>query len=181
MGYTTTFEGHVTIDPPLNEHEREYINRFSQTRRMDRDKGPYYANPGTDGVGQDHEADIRDYNRPPAGQPGLWCKWEVTEDGRAIQWSGAEKFYDSPEWMQYLIDHFLKEGAVVQRELLKRERSGIVLPNAVDDGLGDFDDFTFDHVVNGEIDAYGEEPGDIWRLVVTNNQVETKQGRMVYE
>ncbi len=59
-------------------------------------------------------------------QPGLWCKWEVVLENNVVetgpvdapenvnlgntaylQWSGAEKFYDYVEWMQYLINHFI--------------------------------------------------------------------------
>lgn len=36
MGYTTYFEGHLTIEPPLNPKHEEYINAFSGTRRMKR-------------------------------------------------------------------------------------------------------------------------------------------------
>jgi hypothetical protein len=52
--------------------------------------------------------------------------------------------------MQYLIDHFLKPG-------------GHAL------GEPGFADFTFDHVVNGTIDAQGEDPDDTWQLAVIDN------------
>lgn len=164
MGYHTEFDGEVTIDPPLNDAERTYINKFCETRRMSRTKGPYYVdNAGF--AGQDREDDINNYNRPPQGQPGLWCKWEVSEDGSDIHWSGAEKFYDAAEWMQYLIDHFLKPGAEASQMTEDPQ----------------FANFTFDHVVNGEIDAEGEEQGDVWKLVVKDNVVSTKRARLVWE
>jgi hypothetical protein len=31
--------------------------------------------------------------------------------------------------------------------------------------------FTFDHVVNGTIDAQGDDPDDRWQLVVVDNEV----------
>src|SRR5690242_19132511 len=114
MGYTTDFSGYVTVTPPLNAAEIGYLNRFNRSRRMDRKRGPYYAQPG-DNFGQDNTSDVRNYNSPPSGQPGLWCQWVPNEEGDAIAWDGGEKFYDSPEWMQYLIDHFLKPGAVASR------------------------------------------------------------------
>ena len=43
MGYTTYFEGAVTVTPPLNEQEIDYLSRFSGSRRMHRGNGPYYA------------------------------------------------------------------------------------------------------------------------------------------
>jgi hypothetical protein len=93
MGYTTEFDGQVTVTPPLNEHEVAYLRRFADTRRMARAKGPYYTGAGF--RGQDDEADVTDYSHPPAGQPGLWCQWVPTDDGTGIEWDGGEKFYDA--------------------------------------------------------------------------------------
>ena len=36
MGYTTEFEGSVSISPPLNAHEISYLRKFAASRRMDR-------------------------------------------------------------------------------------------------------------------------------------------------
>ncbi|MFD3999921.1 hypothetical protein [Streptomyces rubiginosohelvolus] len=147
MGYSTEFTGYVTVSPPLNPAEIAYLDQFSDTRRMNRPAGPYattddiYADLGFEG-----------YNRPPEGQPGLWCNWEPTRDGTAIKWNGVEKFYDADAWMAYLIDHFLQPGGKAQ-------------------GHPGFEDFTFDHVVNGEIKAQGEDPDDTWTLHVTSNAV----------
>lgn len=67
--------------------------------------------------------------------PGVWCDWET--DGDTIHWNGSEKFYNSLEWLQYLIDKRIKP----------------------------------DRVANGTIDCYGEDPKDIWRIVVKDNKV----------
>ncbi|MFJ8622294.1 hypothetical protein ACIRD3_05550 [Kitasatospora sp. NPDC093550] len=151
MGYTTEFTGRVAVEPPLNGREIAYLRKFAGTRRMDRDNGPYFVD-GTGWAGQGRDADIRAYNAPPAGQPGLWCHWEPTDDGAAIVWNQHEKFYHSPEWMAYLIDHFLKAGAHAQ-------------------GEPGFEDFSFDHVLDGVIDAQGEESWDSWQLMVRDNEV----------
>lgn len=166
MGYTTEFYGEVTVTPPLNEAERTYLRRFSETRRMFRANGPYYL--GTGQFGQDEEPDVWDYNRPPAGQPGLWCQWVPTADGTGIEWDGGEKFYDAPEWMAYIIDHFLRGHAVASTRTADHDHR-------------QFAEFTFDHHVNGMIEAQGEDPDDRWRLVVTDNVVTTQTGRVVFE
>ena len=163
MGYTTDFAGSVTLVPPLNEHEVTYLQKFASSRRMDRERGPYFIGSGMCGQGRDD--DIRDYNRPPAGQPGLWCKWEPSEDGTTIGWNGAEKFYDSEDWMRYLIDTFLRSGAALQQEL-RNSVPGRAYPE-------EFSHFTFDHVVNGEIVAQGELEEDSWILIVTDCEVST--------
>lgn len=148
MGYSTEFDGFIEIHPPLNKQEVEYLKNFANTRRMEREKGPYYVD-GTGYSGQGHDNDIKNYNQPPEGQPGLWCKWEPTQDGTKIEWNGIEKFYDSVEWMQYLINHFIGENPIAKKEL----------------------PFLNKHVLHGEIDAQGDERNDHWYLVVENNKV----------
>lgn len=158
MGYTTTFDGSVSIDPPLNEQEIEFLTKFSESRRMNRKNGPYFVD-GEGYRGQSDDSDVIDFNSPPDGQPGLWCQWIPTENGCSIVWDEGEKFYDSVEWMQYLIDHFLKPGAIAKDQLPFLQAN---------------------HICNGMIDAEGEEYGDLWRLVVKNNKVSVKRGRVVY-
>jgi hypothetical protein len=152
MGYTTDFDGNVEVNPPLNPVEIAYLQRFAETRRMRRSNGPYYLSDSD--FGQAHEDDILDYNDPPEGQPSLWCNWTPSDGGGSIGWDGSEKFYESEWWMQYIIDHFLRPGAV-----------------AASSGDPQFEGFTFDHVVNGTIDAQGEDYADHWRLVVKDNEV----------
>lgn len=149
MGYTTEFNGQIEVAPPLNAEEIEYLQRFAQTCRMKRKSGPYTAIPGSDGFGQDPSDDIINYNEP-GDQPGLWCQWVPTEDGRYIEWDGGEKFYNSPEWMKYIIDHFLRPGALAKAKLPFLQAN---------------------HDCNGAIYAQGEDPGDLWTLFVRNNKV----------
>jgi len=153
MGYTTEFEGSVRVVPPLNATESAYLRKFAGTRRMARTRGPYFVD-GSGDWGQGEDDDITEYNDPPRGQPGLWCKWVPTDDDASIEWDGGEKFYYAEDWMQYLIDHFLKPGAYASRS-----------------GDLQFEAFTFDHIVNGHIDAAGEETDDRWRLIVRDNVV----------
>ncbi len=148
MGYTTEFSGSITVEPPLNAEEIAYLNNFAGTRRMHRRSGPYYC--GTGMCGQDLEDDIINYNNS-GDQPGLWCQWVPTEDGTAIQWDQNEKFYNSVEWMQYIIDHFLAPGAKAQEALPFLQAN---------------------HVCSGVIKAQGEDMDDRWKLVVENNAVQ---------
>jgi len=153
MGYHTEFNGHFTVTPPLNEAERTYLTKFAETRRMNRTKGSYFVG-GTGFMGQGNDGDVLDHNRPPSDQPGLWCQWIPNEDGTKIEWDGAEKFYNSTEWIQYIIDNFLKPGALASKS-----------------GEEQFKDFTFDHVVSGVVECEGEERSDVWLLTVDENNV----------
>ena len=152
MDYHTKFFGHVNVVPPLSSQEIEYLNKFSDTRRMDRSKGPYFVN-GTGYAGQDHESDIKDYNSPPSGQPSLWCHWVPTQDGSAIEWNGSEKFRNSLEWMKYLIEHFVGSNPFA-KQVSTEEFS-----------------FLQSHTLNGEIAAEGESESDRWTLSVKDNKV----------
>jgi hypothetical protein len=52
MGYTTEFDGSMSISPPLNAHEIAYLRKFASSRRMDRARGPYFVDgSGTVGPG----------------------------------------------------------------------------------------------------------------------------------
>ena len=95
------------------------------------EEGAYYVGSHSDGdMGQKNDHSILDYNTPPgqleygsnflgdrykenkqrieAGkcQPGLWCQWTVSDDGKTLEWDGGEKFYYYTDWLKYLITHF---------------------------------------------------------------------------
>ena len=87
--------------------------------------------------------------------PGLWCKWVSNDDGTAIVWNGSEKFYHASAWLQYLIDVYLAPSDDLRRQLDSTELAG----------------FTFDHVVNGEVSAVGQD-GAAWSIQVVGNTVD---------
>lgn len=126
MGYTTEFKGRLKFSTPLTAAQTAYIRKFNLTRRVKRyadraeampdperaavgynvgPEGCYFVG-GDCGRGPDQDHSVFDYNKPPVGQPGLWCQWTVTRDGTQLGWDGGEKFYDYVAWLKYLIDHF---------------------------------------------------------------------------
>jgi len=170
MGYDTRFSGRITVTPPLNPEEISYLTRFASTRRMLRSKGPYYVRGGGS-WGQAAEPDILDSGRPSEDQPGLWCQWLPTDDGNAIVADEeSEKFYDADRWMLYLITTFLSPEARIVRELAD--------PVPGRDYPEEFAHFTFDHALNGVLDARGEYEDDVWRLIVRDNQVYYQDGTL---
>lgn len=167
-GYTTDFEGSIAIEPPLNKHEIEYLTQFANTRRMERTNGPYFVK-GEGAFGQGAGPDtIVDHNGS-GQQPGLWCQWEPSSDGTDLHWDGGEKFYNSAEWMKFLIEHFLQPDAFVKHGLFENVK--------IDPRLAHF---TFDHVLNGTIDAQGEDSDDKWRLIVEDNVVKVAEAQITY-
>jgi len=133
MGYTTDFYGEFNLDNPLSTAHKAYLEAFAQTRRMIRDDkiaskmedpvriaaglpvgfdGGYFVNGGGD-FGQAEDSSVKNSNTPPAGQPGLWCQWVPNEEGTSIIWDQGEKFYNYVEWIEYLVEHFLKPWGYV--------------------------------------------------------------------
>lgn len=166
MGYTTEFVGHVTVTPPLNQQEIDFLNDLASTRRMNRTKGPLYVR-GSGFMGQDHDDDVTSANSPHPDQPGLWLQWVPSDDGTTIAWDQGEKFYDSAEWMHYIVDRLLAPGAedYIAEHIDEDPRLA---------------HFTCDHEVEGFIEAFGEDPYDRWVLRVNKNVVSCAPGRVVY-
>jgi hypothetical protein len=83
MGYHTDFDGQFKLSRDLSIKEFNALNKL--TKNMgDKSKG----------------------------QPYSWCMWVPTEDGDAIEWDGGEKFHDYIEWLQYVVDKYLKPWGI---------------------------------------------------------------------
>lgn len=155
MGHRTEFIGSLEIVPPLNDAEFSYLVAFAESRRCVRTEGPYWVpdNPAAARLA-DERHDIKDYNRPAHGQPELWCPW--------VPWSAAHlgiarrdgKHYAPGRWLQYLLTHFLRPGALAGRTA---------------DPM--FEDFTFDHMVTGVVGACRDDTGELWLIRPTGDEV----------
>ena len=156
MGYTTDFIGHIDIAPALNEAELAYLDAFRLSRRFDRPGGPYEvpSNPYSD----DREGvDVDTYNRTAPGQPQLWCQWQACWQGCCLAFDGHEKFYQPVRWMEYLIEHFLQPGAEASRTRLPV-----------------FDEFSFDHRLNGLVVGCRRDNKELFGIRVRDNVVTTE-------
>ena len=157
MGVTTRYLGHVDISPPLNQAEYDYLTLFSRSRRSFRDGGPYEVfpvDPHEEVPGLHPDAAAERYNRIADGQPAYWCQWVPCSRGCCLSWNGHEKFYAGEAWLRYLIDHFLRPGAVAQSA-----------PDVW------FRRFTFDHDVNGAVVGEQEDNRELFSLVVEHGEV----------
>lgn len=163
MGYSTEFYGSLQFSTPLNEAQVQYIQSFSETRRMKRnpdlaDKMPNqkrlavnlpigrdggYFTGSEEDMGQTRDSSVVEYNFPPGNQPGLWCQWTVSDDGTELVWNEAEKFYSYVEWLQYMIDNFFTPWGAK---------------------------------LNGSIDWEGEERGDTGTIKVVDSVITVLDG-----
>lgn len=85
MGYTTTFNGRFTLDRPLTIAQAEELRAFADADHRE-------------GVG---------------GTPSNYCQWVPSKDGAGIEWDQNEKFYGYVEWLELLIDRFIKPWGYV--------------------------------------------------------------------
>ena len=159
MGYSTDFDGSITISPPLSQEEITYLNKFSNTRRMKRKSGDYNVE-GCEDFGDD---DIIEFNQSPQEQPGLWCQWVPSDDGSCILWDDGEKFYESAAWMEYIIAHFIGEDPIAKQ--VDPTRFG----------------FLQGHTCEGDIFASGEDSDDFWKIEVRDNVVSRVEGQVSYD
>jgi hypothetical protein len=162
VGYDTDFDGQVTITPPLSVGEVAFLKKFAKTRHCSCQVSPFTANESyicSPAFGRNGGC-----RGSHLGNPGYYCKWEPSEDGTVVEWGGREKFYDGEEWMRFLINSFLKPGADIFFE-----DAGAPGDQHVSAAKAVFN--LNGHVLNGVIDAQGEESDDQWRLVVKDNVV----------
>lgn len=157
MGYDTSFNGTLTVTPPLNEHEATFLTDFTETRHTSTEHGPLDISAGWNARGND----------PQHGKPEIWCHWVADDDGNLV-WDEQEKTYGHDQWLVWLIERLFGPNSrdFVQAHAGEDER---------------LQHFTSDHVINGYVEAQGEDYDDRWRIKVTDNVVETQTGRVVYE
>jgi hypothetical protein len=177
MGYTTDFSGQFTLDKPLAANHLAYLQKFAETRRMKRDETITAGRP--------------DPFREAVGLPvGIEGEFFVAAGGDAAQegmFGGYEEksplgILDSNRpaktqpglWCQWVPT---SDGTAIEW-----------------DGGEKFYDYVewleylianflkpWGYVLNGSVEWSGEDRGDVGVIEITNNEVNVKQGHIVYE
>jgi hypothetical protein len=134
MGYDTQFRGRFDLDKKLTDAHATYLRRFADVRHMERDaeiakklpdpireavglpigsQGMYFTGTTAD-FRHDEDPSIIDYSSQPDEVPSLWCDWIPTKDSLGIEHdSSREKFRNYIEWIEFIIEHFLKPWGYV--------------------------------------------------------------------
>ncbi len=101
--------GELSINPPLNKQEIEYLKKFSNMRRCELNGGEYSTSKSITATYDDPSNLPHDekYNKVIKGQPSLWCQWVPTDDGKHIIFNNDSSDQNSGEWLPYLIEHFI--------------------------------------------------------------------------
>lgn len=127
MRYPIQFDSHLTLDRPLLPQHLAYLKQFVQRRRIVLSVEYIQAIPdplrdavglplGEEGayfVGLDFDKErprnpiALNVNRPPHGQPSLYCAWRFDLAGMSLNYSDSYNLYLCYVWLQYLLEHFL--------------------------------------------------------------------------
>ena len=161
MGYTTEFDGEFTLNKPLDEETQTYLENFAQSRRMKRDPqkleemgfGPA-ASFGVEGEFFVNEDDVDNYGQTRDDSILDYNRPPSTQPGLWCQWVPNENG-DALVWDE-------GEKFYHAAEWIKYLIDAILAPKG--------------YVLNGVVDARGEEFGDLWYIEVTNNVVKTGEG-----
>jgi hypothetical protein len=195
MGYTTDFEGSFKLSRPTTVKEFNYINTFSETRRMKRDvnklmekfKGEFGHptrpdNPygkdgeffvgGTGWAGQDQDETIIDYNTAP-GQVGFEPNTDFTE-----RWNESQRRIKSGEcqpglWCQWI----LNDKEQLQWDGNEKFYNYIEWLKYLINNF--FEEWGIK--LNGEVTWIGEDSNDRGKIVIEDNKVRIFEMEMTYK
>jgi hypothetical protein len=197
MGYTTEFEGGFELSRTLTEQELNYINKFSETRRMKRDvsklyelyKGehgnpflPYDETYGNEGeyfvgglgyAGQENDPSIIDYNESP-GAPLGNANDDFSKRWAAKQFAIMEGKCQPGLWCQWIVsdegDSLVWDGGEKFYNYIEWLK---YLINHFFSKWG--------VLLNGQMEWVGEDREDIGLIIVKDNEVIVKEGTIKYE
>jgi len=157
MGYTTDFEGGFNITPVLSQKDNEFLTKFSETRRMARSVGPEYGIEGEFYVDGDGDKDWGAWSVPKTNVIN-YNRPPSTQPGLWCQWiptdDGSELVWNGGEKFYNYV------------EWLQYLIDKILSPRG--------------YTLNGECQWFGENRDDVGVIIVKNNKVTTKVGKLTY-
>lgn len=197
MGYSTDFNGSLTLSRPTTEVEKLYLDTLAGTRRMQRDntilmklyngehgypgkdktnadevygfKGEYFAMDDHK-MGQSHDKSIVDYNSA-SGEVGYT---EHNGDwGLRIQLMAQLKAGQPSLWLQWVLNN---EGTELEWDGSEKFYCYVQWLEYL---IGNFFE-PWGIKLNGEIEWTGEDRSDTGKIVVTDNSVEIYEGEITY-
>jgi hypothetical protein len=157
MGYTTVFTGRFNLNKKLDEETFNFLNKLANTRRVKRDvnklkKMGYNGNYGIEGEffveGTGFMGQDDDESVIDGNRP------PITQPGLWLQWIPTEDKMGL-EWDQG--EKFYEAETWIEYLINK-----ILEPNG--------------YIVNGIVNAQGEDSGDKYNITVINNKVLTNGG-----
>ena len=168
MGYSTYFSGSIAIDRPLREEHKAYLTAFANTRRMQRDAS----------LAADRPDPVREAAGLPVGAEGGYFVGSTDNWGQERSVDVLD--YNQPPagqpslWCQWVPDD---DGTAIVHD------DGDKFHDYVEWMRYIIEHFLapWDYTLNGEIEWYGDDRADIGRIVVSDNVVTVKLGRIVFD
>ena len=168
MGYSTDFDGSFELDKTLTEEHRAYLAAFNDTRRMKRDAAIAESMPDP----------VRIVAGLPIGSDGGYFVGLPDDFGQFMD-ASILAYNDAPHgqpglWCQWRPND---DGTAIEWD------EGEKFYNYTEwlDYLLEHFLVPWGYVLNGEVTWQGDERNDIGMIVVVDNVVEIKEGRIVYD
>ena len=168
MGYTTDFFGEFKITPTLKDEHRKYLEKFNETRRMKRNAELAQALPDEERkatglpIGKFGEFFVGGTGHAGQDQDASIIEYNhtpPTQPGLWCQWvpnaDGTAIVWDEGEKFYYYV------------EWLEYIIANFMTP--------------WGYVLNGEVEWHGEEYADLGQIVIKDNKLEVKIGKVVFE
>lgn len=153
MGYDTNYLGYLTVTPSLNRAEVEWLSGFADWGALtDDDPFGLPMNPRAALAAAFTEAGgaLPGSSRVPSGVRD----WRFGLEGDVLSWRRGEKSNDAIQTIEYLVTHYLGPGALARCC-----------------GRPEFDDFTFDHRLDGIIAGERHDTGELFLVRVDDSQI----------
>lgn len=176
MGYSTVFNGSFKLDKPLKDCHRRYLTLFSETRRMARD--PVKCNELLENPKYQELAKLlKDCEFTTIGSQGeYFCGTGMCGQEHDIS---VLDFNDEPEKQPGLWCHWVpnEDGTEIEWD------GGEKFYNYVEWIKYVIENFLkpWGYVLSGEVTWEGDDSSDLGKIVIENNDVKIKQGKVVYE
>lgn len=152
MGYTTDFSGSFNVSPALSTKHKDFFTKLATTRRMKRNVGPEY------GV----EGEFYIEGKGAYGQD---------RENNIIDYNCPPKTQPSL-WCHWIPT---EDGTAFEWDGGEKFYNYIEWLEYIVTFLA-----PLGYVVNGEVEWQGEDSDDRGLIIVKNNKVKTKIGRIVY-
>lgn len=170
MGYSTDFDGQFNLDRPLTPEHKAYLKLFAETRRMKRDSRITEKRPDPVRLA----ADL------PVGEQGCYfvgaegfCGQEDTQ-GKGILDYNSAPMGQPGLWCQWTP---AEDGAAIEWDGGEKFYDYVPwIKYIIDHFLK-----RWGYTLNGEVEWQGEDSDDLGKIVVTDNVVTVKRGRVIYE
>jgi hypothetical protein len=175
MRYTTEFTGKFDLNKPLSSEHRAYLAAFAETRRMKRDATQTVLRP--DPLRIAVGLPIGDEGGYFVGASGNteddWQKMRGQEHTPDVTDYNHEPAGQPGLWCQWVPT---EDGSAIEWDGGEKFYSYVEwIQYLITHFLA-----PWGYVLNGTVKWEGESRGDLGRIVIVNNAVSTKTGRVVY-